>query len=59
MKEAQPRRDLAASLIEVNGDINRRACGVFTEERYEVGPLPMDLPNRIISDSLMPTHFVR
>jgi len=32
-KLAQDNRDLDASLIEVNGDIRRRAKGSFTEAR--------------------------
>jgi hypothetical protein len=32
-KEAQESRDLLASLMEVNGDIRRRAKGCLTDER--------------------------
>ena len=56
---AHPRSDFAASLIEVYGDIRRRAKGLFIEERYDVGPLPIDLPKRIISCSFIPMHVVR
>lgn len=57
--EAQPNRALAASLIEVYGDINNRELGFLIDERYEVGPLPIDRPNKIISDSLIPMHLVK
>jgi hypothetical protein len=58
-KEAHPNRALAASLIDVYGDIRSKECGFFIDERYEVGPLPIDLPNNIISDSLIPMHLVK
>jgi hypothetical protein len=58
-KAAHPSKDFAASFIDVYGDISRRAKGVFIEERYDVGPLPIDLPNRIISYSFMPMQEVR
>lgn len=58
-KAAHPSRDFAASLIEVYGDIRSRAKGLFIDERYDVGPLPIDLPKRIISYSFIPMQVVR
>ena len=59
MKEAQPSNDFAASLIEVYGDIRSKAYGLLNDAKYEVGPLPMDRPKRIISFSLIPIHLVK
>jgi hypothetical protein len=55
-KLAQLNRDFDASLIEVNGDISKSANGCLIEDKYEVGPDPMERPKRIMSDSLIPIH---
>ena len=57
--DAQPSSDLAASLIEVYGDISREQHGYLTEERNDVGPLPIDRPNKMMSCSGIPMHYVR
>ena len=46
-----PAVSLTMSLIEVKGDINSKALGFLFEARKEAGPVPIDLPNRIICDS--------
>jgi hypothetical protein len=53
--EAHPKRDLVASLIDMYGDISNKEAGRFLEERYEVGPLPILRPKRIMSFSYIPT----
>ena len=58
-KAAQPSRLLAASLIEVYGDINSKQQGDLIEARCEVGPLPIERPNRMTSFYGMPTQRVR
>ena len=44
---------LKMSLIEVKGDISSNAPGEFFEAKYVAGPVPIDLPYRIISFSGM------
>lgn len=50
-----PKKDLATSLIEVYGDIKSKVCGENFEARWVAGPLPIDLPNTIMSCSFTPT----
>ena len=45
--------------MDVKGDIRRSAKGYLTEDKYDVGPLPIDRPNKMISDSLIPMHLVK
>ena len=53
---AQPKIDLAAFWMLVYGDIRINAYGFLTLETYVLGPEPILLPKRMMSDSLMPTH---
>jgi hypothetical protein len=46
-----PADSLTISLIEVKGDIKSKAQGSCFEARKAAGPVPMDLPNRMIEDS--------
>lgn len=50
-----PSKLLETSLIEVYGDMRRRQHAFFFEDKYVAGPLPIDLPNKMISYSLTPT----
>lgn len=49
-----PADSLTISLIEVKGDISNNAHGLLFEAINEAGPVPIDLPNNIIYDSLIP-----
>lgn len=39
---------LAISLIDVNGAINNKQQTLYLAAKYVAGPLPIDLPHRII-----------
>ena len=39
------------SLIDLKGDIKSREHGLFLDAKCVAGPVPIDLPNRIIDDS--------
>lgn len=54
-----PKSVFATSLMQVYGDISKRQNGVYIDDKYVDGPLPIDLPNIIISDSFTPTFLVR
>ena len=54
-KLAQPNKLLAASLMLIYGDISNSEWHSFRDARYDVGPLPMLLPNRMTSFSFTPT----
>ena len=47
------------ALIEVNGDMRRRAHGFLRLAKRVAGPDPIDLPNKIIWSSLTPCFMVR
>ena len=47
------------ALIDVNGDMRRRAHGFLKLAKRVAGPDPMDLPNKIIWSSLTPYFMVR
>ena len=50
----RPAASLTISLIEVNGDIKSNAQGFFLEASNVAGPVPIDLPNKMIFDSAIP-----
>ena len=58
-KLAQPSKLRAASLIDMYGDIRSSEWHSLRDAKYEVGPLPIDLPNRMTSLSFTPTTYVR
>ena len=49
-----PADSFTTSLIEVNGDINKRAHGDFLDAKYVAAPVPIDRPNNINDDSGIP-----
>jgi hypothetical protein len=54
-----PADSLTISLIDVKGDISSKAQGLCLEAINAAGPVPMDLPNKIIEDSGIFWTFVR
>jgi hypothetical protein len=59
MKLNFPRRVRATSLIEVYGDIRSIVCAGYIDPKCEVGPLPMERPNKIMSECLIPMLVVK
>jgi hypothetical protein len=49
-----PAASFTMSLIEVNGDINNNEQGLCYDAKYVAGPVPIDLPKRMMEDSSIP-----